>query len=769
MLHFFDPPEEFSYLTRDDPTAFAPPPAFGPFRVLHQVGVGALGPVFRTYEPTRDRLVAVKVFRLDITPEHAQSLADALSSAAEAGLFHPSIVEPIASGIEGTVAYRAEEYIAAESLDVALRHYAPASIDKVLPFITQLAGAIDFARAAGVGHGALHPRDIFVTPEEARATGFGVVEALEKVGLRAPVRRPYSAPERVDGKPWGVAADIFSLAAITYELLTAKRPSGTGSAFGELGEFGGEHTGAMQTVFARAMDDDAGKRYPTALAFVSALEAAARDGKTAERVTASARPAIPLAAAAAAVTAAAATAKPKPAEEPKAAEKPKAAEPEPPPTDDEIDDTVAAMPPVVVPDEQQEPAATALEEDVFRAEPPTLDDLADVEEAQEEEVEEPEEDDEIDFALARGAKREGRLFDDVDDDFDLKPTPPRFVNEFKAEPAENMRDEEPDDEVETDEEKDEEVAEQPVRSTLSVPAYEPPVAAPASRGYSSITEPAPVPERSRTPILPYALILMLGLFLGWTGHMYSTRNANPTSTAAPPPAAAAPPQPQGKEFSEQTVTPAPQQQAGRQPTAEPPAVPPEVPNAPATPPRAEPKPTAAAATTGTIVVNSTPPGAAVTVDDKWSGRTPLTLDKLKFRSYTIRIVQQGYAVERHVVPVSAQTPSRTISAKLQPLPGTKPKPQPTAPPAPKPSAEKPPAAKPPVSGTGSLFVDSRPRGARVFVDDKPVGVTPLQLKDISTGDHSVRLELVDHQVWRTTTSVAPGRQARVSGSLERIR
>ena len=189
MLQFFDPARGASYLTRDDPTAFAPPPAFGPFRVLHQIGVGALGPVFRTYEPTRDRLVAVKVFRLDVTPEQARTLADELSRAAEAGLFQSSIVEPVAAGVEGTVAYRAEEYVAAESLDVAMRHYAPATLDKVLPFITQLAAAIDFARAKGVGHGALHPRDIFVTPEEARATGFGVVDALDQVGLRAPVRR----------------------------------------------------------------------------------------------------------------------------------------------------------------------------------------------------------------------------------------------------------------------------------------------------------------------------------------------------------------------------------------------------------------------------------------------------------------------------------------------------------------------------------------------------------------------------------------------------
>src|SRR4029079_8208335 len=159
-------------LTREDPSAFSPPAAFGPFRVLHQIGIGTLGPVFRTYEPARDRLVAVKVFRLDIVPEQAQALADALKRAAQASLFHPPIVEPLAAGVEGTLAYRAEEYVAAESLDVAMRHYAPAPLDNALPVVTQHAGAIDFARAAGVGHGGLHPRDVFVTPDEARATGF---------------------------------------------------------------------------------------------------------------------------------------------------------------------------------------------------------------------------------------------------------------------------------------------------------------------------------------------------------------------------------------------------------------------------------------------------------------------------------------------------------------------------------------------------------------------------------------------------------------------
>src|SRR2546427_9211091 len=57
---------------RMDAAGSATPGAFGPFRVLHQIGAGALGPVFRAYEPDRDRLVAVKVFRLGLPPERVQ-------------------------------------------------------------------------------------------------------------------------------------------------------------------------------------------------------------------------------------------------------------------------------------------------------------------------------------------------------------------------------------------------------------------------------------------------------------------------------------------------------------------------------------------------------------------------------------------------------------------------------------------------------------------------------------------------------------------------
>lgn len=672
--------------------------------MLHQIGVGALGPVFRTYEPTRDRLVAVKVFRLDITPEQAQALADELSVAADAGLFHPSVVEPIAAGVEGTVAYRAEEYVAAETLDVALRHYAPAPIDKVLPLITQLAGAIDFARTAGIGHGALHPRDIFVTTDEARATGFGVVEALERVGLRAPVRRPYSAPERVAGDEWGAPADVFSLAAIAYELLTGRRPAGTGAQIGAVtGSTAGHHPGALHAVFVHAMEEDPSRRFPSALAFASALDAAAR-GKS---------PAVAAEGAAAAGAAGlAATALPADFEEPQAIEEP------------DGDDVVA---------ERDEDVALAA---LLRAEE-TAAARAEIENA-----------------------HDHTLFDDEGvEDLALEvPETERFADEFAVASeglaARDLQRETSEEDDQQEEEQDDDIHDD------RAPVYGAPV---RGRDAALETESAgvyvpdvpPRPlfhDRVRASILPVLLALLVGFAGGYavrTPAPASVPGATPTSDPAATPAGEA-----ARPYSEETVVPA-------QPPAEAPAVGGDAPPAAtsAARPEAEDR-----ATAGRLIVRSTPAGANVTIDGRWRGRTPLTLDELPFGSHDIRVVLSGYSVATEDVALSAGTPARTLSFRLQ-------RSAPAAKPAPTPRAPPPPRSQPstPRTYTGSIYVDSRPRGATVLVDGKSMGTTPVRIPDVAIGSHVVKLQLVDHADWTTSVRVVSGEDARVTGSLERIR
>ena len=236
--------------------------------------MGFSGPVFRAFDPENELPVAIKAFQLDITPEQAHTLAEHFNRIARIGLSEPGVVTPLSAGVEDTVAYLVLEHVAMESLDVAMRDYAPDEIDRSIKLIAQLASAIDCARAVGTLHGALHPRDVFVAKDSVKVGGFGVVLALEEIGFRGPVRRPYSAPERVKGGDWGPTADIFSLAVIAYELLTGIRPVGTGrEAIAKIrNSRSAKNATALERLFLAAMSDNPDERPRTAHEFASAFE-----------------------------------------------------------------------------------------------------------------------------------------------------------------------------------------------------------------------------------------------------------------------------------------------------------------------------------------------------------------------------------------------------------------------------------------------------------------------------------------------------------------
>jgi hypothetical protein len=140
----------------------------------------------------------------------------------------------------------------------------------------------------------------------------------------------------------------------------------------------------------------------------------------------------------------------------------------------------------------------------------------------------------------------------------------------------------------------------------------------------------------------------------------------------------------------------------------------------------------------------------------------VTIDKFPFASYVVRVVQPGFGVAREEVVLSSRAPERTLSFQLRAAgsAGTR-----SATPRPAPPSS---AAAPRQGYTGSVYVDSRPQGARVFIDNKFVGTTPLRVPEIAVGSHVVRLELAEHRTWSTSKQVVAGETARVTGSLERI-
>jgi hypothetical protein len=152
---------------------------------------------------------------------------------------------------------------------------------------------------------------------------------------------------------------------------------------------------------------------------------------------------------------------------------------------------------------------------------------------------------------------------------------------------------------------------------------------------------------------------------------------------------------------------------------------------------------AAAAPRGRLVVRSTPSGSQVFVNGRRRGTTPLALRDLAPGTYTIRLAREGYADASRRISVGGAA-VRDVTIRL----------------------ERRAASPAPATFTGSLYVDSRPRGARVLVDGREVGTTPMQLSDVRAGTHVVRLELTNHRTWTASARVVSGQVARVTGSLE---
>ena len=237
----------------------SPPSAFGPYRVLHQIGSGALGPVFRSYDTHGERLLAIKALKLDLVPEDAVRVADTLRAITSRASGVPGLVQVVECGTERGTAFIVLEYLSGDALDVYLRQAPPLTAGEARQLLTSIARTIDAAWTREVSHGALHPRDIFLGSSfgDVTITGFGVAQALESAGARTPVRHPYSAPERQTGDAWDRRADIFALGAIARSLVS--RASGRDLA------------ASWEDAMSRATADDPADRFETAQAFVDAL------------------------------------------------------------------------------------------------------------------------------------------------------------------------------------------------------------------------------------------------------------------------------------------------------------------------------------------------------------------------------------------------------------------------------------------------------------------------------------------------------------------
>ncbi|NIO70097.1 MAG: protein kinase, partial [Anaerolineae bacterium] len=200
----------------------------GQYRLLEQLGCGGMATVYKAYQPSLDRYVAVKVLPpyLAHTPNFAARFFR--EARAIARLNHPNILSVYDSCQEGELSYIVMRYVEGGTLQETLGK--PLPLDRVVQIITQVGGALDYAHQEGIIHRDVKPSNVLMDKGEwALLSDFGlakIVGASGKltetgVGLGTPA---YMAPELGKGEPADERSDIYSLGIMLYEMLTGRVP-----------------------------------------------------------------------------------------------------------------------------------------------------------------------------------------------------------------------------------------------------------------------------------------------------------------------------------------------------------------------------------------------------------------------------------------------------------------------------------------------------------------------------------------------------------------
>jgi hypothetical protein len=169
---------------------------------------------------------------------------------------------PFDSGFDDTGPFRVSPVSGSVSLEIALRDFGPAAIDDLIARVRELAATLDRAHIAGAIHGALHPRNIFVTDTASHI----VVDDRPSA--------PYAAPEVLGGGAATPASDQFSLAAITHEWMTSRPISGPADRPIDVRAIPGVDRAAISQALTRALAREPGRRFASCSAFRDALVAA---------------------------------------------------------------------------------------------------------------------------------------------------------------------------------------------------------------------------------------------------------------------------------------------------------------------------------------------------------------------------------------------------------------------------------------------------------------------------------------------------------------
>jgi serine/threonine protein kinase len=201
--------------------------SFGKYRIMEEIGNGAMGVVYKCWDPHFKRAIAVKVLSpellaTDDTGEFKQRFCNEMVAAGK--FTHPNVINVYDAGEQNGIPYFVMEFVEGYELKKPMDEGVRFPLEKSLAIFRDILKGLGKIHAEGIVHRDLKPANIFITLEgTAKIADFGVakLENSELTHVGTVIGSPrYMSPEQCQGLSLDSRSDLFSAGIIFYQLLT---------------------------------------------------------------------------------------------------------------------------------------------------------------------------------------------------------------------------------------------------------------------------------------------------------------------------------------------------------------------------------------------------------------------------------------------------------------------------------------------------------------------------------------------------------------------
>jgi serine/threonine protein kinase/Tfp pilus assembly protein PilF len=273
---------------------------FGDYELIEEIGRGGQGVVYRARQKSLNRTVALKIIGLGHWASESHLKRFRRDAKAAASLEHPLIVPIYEIGERDGSCYFSMKFVEGGQLDQAIKSATadssgggrePMSLRDAAGLLVKIARTVHFAHEHGILHRDIKPGNILLDRNgEPHLTDFGLARLVEQESTVTNtfdiVGTPsYMSPEQAAGhnKELSAAADVYSLGAVFYQMLTGEPPFAGGTTYETIRmvlESEPRNPRArnpkvdvdLATICLKCLEKDSARRYPTALALAEDVE-----------------------------------------------------------------------------------------------------------------------------------------------------------------------------------------------------------------------------------------------------------------------------------------------------------------------------------------------------------------------------------------------------------------------------------------------------------------------------------------------------------------